>query len=345
MILYLLSLALSANAWGGEPALLRNPFHLHPHPKSTPGSLASYACPVAPPAVKDISANSYYTDEAKSVIDPVLKKQDEEAVRPLEDYLRTFSRMTDDYVRSGATPAIGSCALDWLNAWAGGRALLGNMTNNQSEYERKWILAGLALNYLKIRDDAALDPTKKKRVEDWLHEVAGTVIAFFKNTNVKHNNHYYWAGLAVAASGVATNDGNLLNWGVATYREALTQIGSDGTLPLELARAGKALSYHNYSVAPLVLIAELAEANGIDLYGEGQGAFQRLVKRTVEGLQNPRFFEKRTGVSQEVPKGGILGWMEPYEARFPDPSIRSLKESSRPLIYPKLGGDLTLLSK
>src|SRR3972149_335161 len=95
-----------------------------------------------PPAMRNIPANRYYSDAASSIIDPALKRQNELAVKPLEDYLRNFSRMADLYVRSGAQP-VAVCALDWLDAWAQGDAMLGSMSSRQAEYHRKWILAGL----------------------------------------------------------------------------------------------------------------------------------------------------------------------------------------------------------
>ena len=99
-----------------------------------PSAAASFTCPAVPPATRNITANRYYNDAASSVIDPVLKQQNDLAVKPLDDFLRDFSRMTDLYVRSGSEP-VAACALDWVHAWAQGDAMLGTMSSNQAEYQ------------------------------------------------------------------------------------------------------------------------------------------------------------------------------------------------------------------
>ena len=324
---------------------LRGPFpQVQP---AEPASAAGFVCRPAPPAMRNITANRYYSDAASSIIDPALKRQNELAVKPLEDYLRNFSRMADLYVRSGAQP-VAVCALDWLDAWAQGDAMLGSMSSRQAEYHRKWILAGLALNYLKFRDSTALDAAEKQRVEAWLRRLAHSVRPFFDDPKRTRNNHLYWVGLAVAAAGVAADDRALLDWGVGVYREALTQITPEGTLPLEMTRRARAVHYHNFALLPLVMIAEIGAANGLFLYPESDGALHRLVARTVSGMMDPSYFERAAHAGQGTPpRGGELGWAEPYLRRFPDADLpREWTERiarARPVVYPRLGGNLTAL--
>ncbi|MFK5047780.1 alginate lyase family protein, partial [Klebsiella pneumoniae] len=66
------------------------------------------------------------------------------------------------------------------------------------------------------------------------------------------NNHAYWAGLAVTAAGVAANDRDLFDWGIGKYHLGAGQVTAQGTLPLEMARRGKALHYHLFALTPLV---------------------------------------------------------------------------------------------
>ena len=89
-------------------------------------------------------------------------------------------------------------------------------------------------------------------------------------------------------------------------------ITNDGTLPLEMQRAGRALYYHLYALAPLVMLAELGESNGIDLYAEKHHAIQRLVDRCAAGLQDPSYFVQHTGVPQDMPTDLDAGrWAKP----------------------------------
>jgi poly(beta-D-mannuronate) lyase len=339
VVVLLAAPSVSAPAVAGN-TLLRSPFR-------TPGpalvsSAAAITCAEPPLAQRDLVAVRYYSDAAGTVEDPALRRQNDEALAPVRGYARELTRLTDRYRRFGGARVAG-CALDWLDHWARSRALLGTTNGNQAEYERKWTLAALALNYLKIRDAVSLDTEKTRRVEHWLSELAAVVIRFHENPRRGRNNHLYWSGLAVTASGVAANDPRLFGWGVAVFHEALGQIRDDGTLPLELARKELALHYHNFAAAPLALIAEIGEANGIPLYDAGGGAFHRLVRRTLEGMRDPAYFQHLTGAAQRIPRGGVMAWLEPYAARFPSSPAARLAAELRPLGYDRLGGDLTLL--
>jgi poly(beta-D-mannuronate) lyase len=114
---------------------------------------------------------------------------------------------------------------------------------------------------------------------------------------------------------------------------------------LELARAGRALDYHNFAAAPLVILAELAAARGEgDWYALSDGALHRLVTRTIDGIRTPQLFQDLTGVHQDVPKGGVLAWIELYDHRFPDKGARNVLDRGHQYTYPRMGGDLTAMA-
>ena len=99
-------------------------------------------------------------------------------------------------------------------------------------------------------------------------------------------------------------------------------IAPDGTLSLELKRGSKALHYHVISIQALVLIAELGNHNGLDLYGANDSALKRLIKHTMAGLADSGFFTEKTGKTQSwIGKlnGAKLAWMEPYYDAFAIP--------------------------
>ena len=106
------------------------------------------------------------------------------------------------------------------------------------------------------------------------------------------NNHLYWAGIELAAIGVAGDNRADFDWAVAAYDAGVGQIQPNGMLPLELARGSKALHYHLYALAPLVLLAEFGEVNNLDLYAHANGALHRLVSVSVAGLSDPGPLEK-----------------------------------------------------
>jgi poly(beta-D-mannuronate) lyase len=149
----------------------------------------------------------------------------------------------------------------------------------------------------------------------------------------------------VSAAGVVCQRRDLFDWGLARARVGLAQIDERGTLPLELGRGKLALHYHRFALSPLVMLAELASANGIPLYDENHGALRRLAARVIDGFADPSTFEALTGEAQEVklpPAGSDLAWAELYFARFHDARLAAWLSAARPLVDERLGGDLTI---
>jgi poly(beta-D-mannuronate) lyase len=204
----------------------------------------------------------------------------------------------------------------------------------------------VAISYLKIRDAHLATPEQAKSIADWLVSVGKQTKGYFdprraKGTSDARNNHSYWAGVELAAIGVAANNHADFDWAVAAYDAGVKQIQPDGTLPLEMARGRRALHYHLYALAPLVMIAEFGEANGLDLYAHAGGAIHRLADVSVAGLANPELFTKAAGVQQEVSKrasGDQIGWAPPYEHRFPNPELARLIANAPTLSIYYLGG-------
>jgi uncharacterized protein (DUF433 family) len=92
-------------------------------------------------------------------------------------------------------------------------------------------------------------------------------------------------------------------------------------------RAGMALHYHLYALGPLVILAELFEANGRDVYADRDGAIHRLAAFCASALQDPASVERLTGFKQVVSNplsGTDIGWAIPYARRFPNPALQAL---------------------
>jgi poly(beta-D-mannuronate) lyase len=326
---------------------LRSPFDGAPS-RAVAASPGSFVCGPPPPAVRNIEAQPFYSDANFSVVDPARYALNQAAVRPLTEFTRQAASLADLWQRARpSVPEPALCVVRWLDAWARDEALLGRVTN-QGGYERKWTLAGLALAWLRVRDAPGVEREAAARITRWFARVANAVKPHYERMSRTdaRNNHAYWAGLAVAAAGVAADDRALLEWGIGRARLGIEQIDADGALPLELARASKALHYHLFSTMPLVMTAELAAANGVDLYAERDGALHRLIARTLDGVDNQAWFARRTGQAQDFVGGRITGanlaWVEPYFARFSDRRRQALLDRFRPMSHRWLGGSLTL---
>ena len=330
-----------AAAVAGETPL-RSPWDLEP-PATTD---LPYPCPAAPQLPFNFTTNSYYTDSHHSVIDPELKKSYEESVAPIEEFSRASVKAADNY-RTKGSRAAAECVYTLLEAAAKQKALAGNMGSGQASYVQGWNLGTWAVAYLKVRASGVASNEASHEIVKWLEKLAEQNREYYEDrrhksrANDAHNNHLYWAGFAIAAAGIASNDRGLFRWGMEAYREGVHSIQNDGTLPLEIDRGQRALHYHLYALAPLVMLAEFGAANGIDLYAERDFAIKRLVDRSVSGLEDPGFFEQKTGVRQVTTpelQASEIGWAEPYVRRFPDPKLSALLAQAHSLSYTTWGG-------
>ena len=306
-------------------------------------TLAWAACEAPPPPVRDISADRFYVDTASSITDKTIMARNRAALATLDRAIVTIQTMADEGLTGNTASAL--CAGNWLGVWAKGGALLGRMSSRQAEAERKWRTAGIAMSYIKIRK--MVEEQDRIAIDLWLDTLADNVIAD-QGWPRKRNNHVYWAGFAAGAVGTATGTRRHLDYARQAYDDAMTDIRADGTLPMELARRQKALDYHNFALAPLVMLAELAALRGEDQRGEdwyerGGGAIHRLAARVAAGLRDPKAFATMAHeTAVEIPKGGILGWSAFYQRRFPDRIKATL---GGPFRSAWMGGDLTLTAR
>jgi poly(beta-D-mannuronate) lyase len=335
-------LLVSASCAFASGAALRSPWDDHPVAFTN----ASYSCPAAPQLPHDFATNSYYIDNHYSIPDPVLKKKYEDSVAGVENFSRAVVKAADAFHTTGSRAAA-ACVASLLERAADRKTLTGVMAGNQASYVQGWNLGAWAVGFLKVRGSDAVTEQQQKHMADWLKKLAAENREYYEHKREHrgpsdaHNNHLYWAGFAIAAAAIADNDHSLFHWAMDAYREGAGDIGADGTLPMEMNRGQMALHYHLYALAPLVMLAEFGEANGLDLYAEHDFAIKKLIARCVAGLEDPSFFQQRTGVAQ-VTEPEIdawqISWAQPYTRRFPDAQISRLLAKAPRLNYTMLGG-------
>jgi poly(beta-D-mannuronate) lyase len=346
-VLISILIAPSTAAWASD---LQSPFDIAARRDLHGGPLASFTCATPPQPVRDLRFGGYYVDRGagSSIVNPQAEQAYREATRAITAFENGVTRLSDRYVASkpaDSRPAV--CGLDWLAVWAEAGAMLGEVTQ-QGGYVRKWGLAPVAASYLKIRDEAALDPAKKQLVERWVARWARVVRDDYTPTKLesRRNNHVYWAAWSVGLAAIVLDDRALFDWSMDKARLGLAQITPDGTLPLEMARKARAYHYHVFAAAPLVMTAELAARNGVDLYAENNRALSRLVSRVIAGFTDDSFFAAATGRKQDrsgSSKGPHVAWLEPYYARTGDAQAATIIRQFRPMRERRLGGDMTLL--
>ncbi len=292
---------------------------------------STYKCPAPPEFAKILDADPYYTDSHASVIDPAKKAAYEKASEG-PTHLGQFAGLAADAYLSTGSRTAAACVYSLLDAAAKADACAGEMPHFQDVYVQNWMLSGTAIPYLKVRNSGAGTLRQDAEIQRWFHHLAQRVQTYFDKgkghpKSDAYNNHLYWAGLALAAEGIADNDQNAFLWGIATYYQGVGLIRSDGSLVAEMNRAGMALHYQLYALAPLIMLAELGEANGVDMYNVNHGAIHRLVKFDLAAMQDPAVIAKRTGVQQNTSapySGNEIGWAVPYVKRFSDAQLSAL---------------------
>jgi poly(beta-D-mannuronate) lyase len=329
------SLAEVAN---GQPATLHSPWDA----PVVANHATSFQCPAPPQLPSSIAAADYYSDPAHSVIDPTRKRAYDDATKHLRSTLRTVIDMADEY-RSQGNEAAAACAARFLDSFAANNALAGTVTTNQATYVQGWILGSFAVAWLKIRADDRLPTPQRLKITGWFADIAARNIAYYAPRSLENdgrNNHRYWAGFMAMAAGIAADRKDLFDWGADSFKIGAKQIQPDGTLPLEMDRRKRALHYHIFAAAPLVAMAEMASANGIDLYALDNGALRRLVERDVAGIEDPSYFTVKAGAMQDPVQLHVedISWAVPFERRFPEPALAALLKAvpSQSMLY--LGG-------
>jgi poly(beta-D-mannuronate) lyase len=337
IVLPLLAIAAS----GAQAETLRSPWDN----RKVEQTGVPYDCPAPPPFARTMEIEPYYIDSHASVIDPKKQAVFQKASENTTLLSLSVALAADTYLDKGSRAAA-LCVYSLLDAAAKADAWDGQMPSFSGVYIQNWLLSAAAVSYLKVRPSGLGTPAQDAAIQKWFKRLAARVREYFDAEVIRlaskgENNHIYWAGLAVAAEGIAGNDSGGFKWGLSAYRMGLDAIQPDGSLNAEMNRAQMALHYHLYALAPLIILAEFGEANGMDLYAEDKGALHRLVNFCIAGLEDPTLFEKRTGAAQLVTlpyAGSDIGWAVPYVRRFPNARLSALLAKAPWVRYTTWGG-------
>ena len=240
--------------------------------------------------------------------------------------------------------AAAEAAVSNLRRWAEGGALSRFKENPAPSmyYNLDRTLLPVIVTFSLVRDRPGTAASDRERIEAWLNDVVwrrGPGRERAPDLTSSRNNHRYLSDSVTMAWAILHGDDDGFRAGVETYLAALEQMRPDGSLPLETARGSRALSYQRHAVTSLVAIAEMAAAQGYDLYGiegpEGQ-SIHRAIGFLLDGIdqttlvwpyarqnQNPRAYRnyKVQDLGFMTRRGHgrhYMAWTEAYLARFPD---------------------------
>jgi poly(beta-D-mannuronate) lyase len=318
-----------------------------------PGAYAeesTFSCAAPPAPVVELTFGSRYTDDSKtrSDLDEASNAEVDAALKPVETFIGELMRMANTAMVD-EDPARAECVLDWLDSWAEAGALTGLQTLNvKLAIPARY--AGLAIALLQAETAGELDQQKRERVVAWLTEAAVGMRTFFETEappNASRANLRAWAGLAAAAIGRLNGDAALIDWARGSFELVACQAAPDGSLPLEMGRADRALNYQLHATAPLVVTADLLEAIGYNGYAACDGKLDSIAAFSLRAAAEPSIVEAINGHRQTFQTGKqslepfMLAWVEPYLRHRFDQGVDDFVETLRPLSHAKLGGNLT----
>jgi poly(beta-D-mannuronate) lyase len=211
----------------------------------------------APPTPMDIP--HHYLSGSSGPINPA----EAIATRPYTDFEHRITDGMNQYLATGSHTEA-QCALAQIDTWAQAHALLNYPPRSQSWYQVEWTLGSAAITTSVLVNDPTLDPTQLHRVITWLDAVSRKDLTFERPEDM--NNHHYWRALAATATGVVASDDTLFHYGITAYKDAIAEIDPAGAFPREMARHENAIHYQGFALTPLILIAEFASRQNIDLY-------------------------------------------------------------------------------
>jgi poly(beta-D-mannuronate) lyase len=302
-------------------------------------------CPEPPPPVRDLRIESVFAggDYARQVPERVARRQ--ALTGDLHRYVGDVVELSDRalLLTGHAREQAGACVLDWLEAWLRHGALLGDVTWPEGDYERQWVSIALGMSLLKLYAGRPVEAPGWAR--DWYVEASAGLRERFPLTAETRNNHWYWAGLASVVAGTIADDPSRYDWGIAQMRAGIADVDADGYLPEELKRGALSLRYSAFAAGALVVMAAFEQANGRPLPAEQSADLQRLVRRVLSSLTDPREIARRAGTHQEnfdPPAVRLLAWLEVYDALTHDPQAEPWLRHLRPMKLIWLGGDLTM---
>ena len=137
-------------------------------------------------------------------------------------------------------------------------------------------------------------------------------------------------------------------YALGAYKEAIGELDARGAFPLEMARHENAVNYQSFAIEPLVMVAQFAQRQGMDLYtysDHGQ-SISSAIKFLGQAQSDPEIMKIYTPETQSTFSVANISFIPFYVSRFGSPALPSSLSSylQKPFSLPRIGGDTTLLA-
>lgn len=310
-------------------------------------------CPEAPEPVIGLDFQSRYSADSatRSEIDAVAADAVEEALRPVEDFIRDLADAATDAARNHDA-AGAECVMAQMATWAQADALseLGSSTSALTVGSR---LAGFALI---LRQMQPLSPGSDdgRLAGEWLDRRIAEQISFWETEapdGARQGNLRAWAALAAAARSADREGPNAMRfafWSGASAAYVLCTAEPDGSLPQEMRRGPRALQYQLHALAPLTVTALILQQAGLPLAPVCDSALDRAAGFALQDLESGSATRAITGEEQTFFSGKDeieefhLAWVAAYlglDGITHGDLARQRTATFGDLNYSKLGGN------
>ena len=302
------------------------------------------AMPLVPAPTSPIDIPHHYLNGSNGPTNPA----EAAATRIYGAFENRITAGMNQYVATG-NHAESACALAHHDACAQATALLNYdpKESSQAWFQVEWTLSSAGTTDSVLVNDATLDPAQQARVTAWLDIAAHKLISYEKPGD--GNNHHYWRALAATSIGVTASDNALFQFGIDTYQQAISQLDNNGAFPLEMARHERAIHYQGFALQPLIVIAEFATRQGIDLYA--YQSHKRTLRDAIlfygHAIDNPSLVKPYTSETQLAGFGSSdFAPFRFYTERFGPEGIPSsiLNALKHPTEATRIGGNTTILA-
>lgn len=263
-------------------------------------------------------------------------------------------------------PASEASLRDLLLAWAKAKAFENTDPDGEAYFGLKRVLLPTIAAYSVLF--RSLDEPQRQIASGWIDSLVRKIDRTF-GTDADRNNRHIFADSILMTWGAVRGDDALYDKGYRGYRAVLAEARTDGSLALETRRGARALWSMRQSLASLTVMAEVAAARSIDLYGlrEGEGSFDRLLSYLLNGITEPAVVmayasenynpgaeadfrrQDMSFMAKRHPGRHPMAWAEPVVAReragLATKRLKTLLargvRSDRPLIDELVGGNAT----
>ncbi len=287
----------------------------------------------------------HYLNGSSGPINPA----EHEATKAYTAFEQRFTAGINQYVATGSHQE-SRCALEQLDLWAKAGALMDydRYESSQAWYQAEWTLSSAGIADSVLVNDETLDATEQKRVTEWLDKAAQKCVSQERPGDTG-NNHHDWRALAAISIGVTAGDDKLFQFGIATYKEAIAEIDANGAFPKEMVRHENATHYQGFTLQPLVLVAQIAARQGIDLYGfkANDHSLRDAIIFYGRAIEDPSIVKVYTSDPQKTEFGqGDFAEFAFYVAKFgsegmPPPITKALMH---PTYDTRIGGETSIMA-